>query len=126
KVERRTEADVGGDRRVDQLVERAVAERLQHLRDLARVRPDVAPDEGVGREQIDIVQGGSRWCGSERSQTRQSTGSGALDATPGARRIATRGSRRRNTRRVRTPAPGPRHVCPSRASATAQCPEGWT
>jgi hypothetical protein len=46
--ERPAEPDILGDRRVDERIERGIAQRLQHLRDVARRRAKVAADEGVG------------------------------------------------------------------------------
>ena len=48
QVERPLEADVLGNGRVDERVERALPERLEHLDDVLRVRADVAVDEAIG------------------------------------------------------------------------------
>jgi len=48
QVERPLEADVLGNGRVDEGVERALPERLEHLDDVLRARADVAVDEAIG------------------------------------------------------------------------------
>ena len=48
QVERAAEPDVGGDDRVDEGVERGIAEGGEHGTDVGVGRPDVARDERIG------------------------------------------------------------------------------